>query len=148
MPALFYIESLRQRGNARSFSTELPAALENYLRAIVVLFYFSSNLDDFAYQLANVPHALHVMREDDDRKWAEPEIFTKVQIMNSSISNLHTNNFPSHTLGFAQMVARLIEWKASSENEATRKHQYPLRCYTGKGAFAQQFHDETTARLQ
>ena len=99
---------------------ELFFAIQNDFSAVVVLLDFSADFDHLAGELTHVSDALHVVREDHDRKRAQAVIFTEVEIMGFA-SRVNANHLARDAFGFADVFGCLVERDAIGAKGGSRE---------------------------
>src|SRR5947208_2786913 len=121
MSSFLNVKIIGQRRKARDAGPELVWFLQNYLRAIVVFFYFATDLHHLAGKLPHIANLFQIIREHDNRERTKPVIFAKIQKSHSPLALFYPNHFSGHALGFAQMIPRLIKRDAGSKRKARQK---------------------------
>jgi len=112
MAAVFHVVGFRQRGNHRRAAGDLADAVQNDLRAPVIEFYGSANLDGATGETAHVSNIFQVVFENDDREWTNHLIFTEIKEVNALHADFHAYDFSGHTPGLADVLTGLLDRNA------------------------------------
>jgi len=120
--ALFDVEALWQRRKQGCLTRELFPAVQDDFGAVVVLLNFPTNFDDLACELAHISDALHVVREDDNRKRTEAIVFAKIEVM-SFAGRVHANDLACDAFRFADVLGGLVEGDAVGAEGGSGKEQ-------------------------
>jgi len=105
------------------FASQLSGLLQNHLRAAVVLFYFSANLNGFTRKLAHVTQVLEIVTEHNHRKRTMLIVSAKIQVPDTPASNLDLQNFPADALRLADVFRCLIERNAGCRRKGREQQR-------------------------